>query len=332
MNESAKETILTLLAGAKGPVSGEELCRRLGVTRAAVWKVIDQLRREGWAVEARPRSGYRLEHPGRVLTEGLIAPLLNTRQLGRNLIVLEQVDSTNRYLKEHASALPDGTAVIARCQTAGRGRMQREFYSPAGEGLYLSVLLRPRLEAGRAALLTVAAAVAVAQALEAWGVCPQIKWVNDLLLGERKICGILTEAAVEMESGRLEYLIVGIGVDLWGRREDLPEPLRQVAGSCLSEAGVEVDGPRFAAGLLARLEALTGEPFEQQPLLEQYRQRLCVLGQRARLISPGREEEVTILDLDDDAALIVRDGAGRIKTVNAGEVSLRPNRRKEDER
>ena len=201
-----RDEVLALLKAREGkPLSGEEMSRALGVSRAAVWKAMESLRDEGYVISSAPRRGYALEGSPDRLSAGELAGALAGRRVGRALVCLETVDSTNNEVKRRALAgAADGLAVVAEQQTGGRGRRGRSFVSPAGQGLYLSVLLRPRCPLEEVSALTAWTAVAVCNAVErVCGVRPGIKWPNDVILDGRKLCGILTELELEAESAAL---------------------------------------------------------------------------------------------------------------------------------
>ena len=236
------------------------------------------------------------------------------------------VDSTNTVLKERAAAgAAEGLVVAAEEQTAGRGRMGRSFFSPAGPGLYLSVLLRPTFGAEQCGLLTPAAAVAAAEAIEALsGRETQIKWVNDVLLDGRKICGILTEASVNWESGLADYVIVGIGVNVRAPAGDFPEDIRDRAGAVFEAESGAGQRCALAAAILDRFMALY-RSLGSEECYKSYANRSAVLGRDVWLLSPGREPEAaTVLAIERDYALRVRLADGTERLVNSGEVSIRP--------
>lgn len=241
-----RDDVLLLLTEAAGYVSGEEMREKLGVTRAAVSQAVRALRAAGYDIDAVTNRGYCLRARPDTLTAGDVLPYLP--QARRALVqCFAQIDSTNSYLKAEAmSGAPDGLCAIADRQTAGRGRAGRSFRSDAGQGVYLSMLLRPACAPTAAMTVTAHVAVAVCRALERCGVQPGIKWTNDLVLGTKKICGILTELTVEAESGTVDSIVAGIGVNVRQRPEDFPEELRAIAGSVYSETGLELS--RRAAG------------------------------------------------------------------------------------
>ena len=320
-----RDDVLALLQKREGDyLSGEELARGLSLSRTAVWKAIGQLRAEGYPIESVTRRGYRLLPGGDVLSAEGIQKHLRHREL--RLEVYRSVDSTNTQLKLRAErGEPAGLVLLAQEQTAGRGRMGRSFYSPEGGGLYMSVLYRPSSPAADAVRITACAAVAVAGTIEELSGRPaQIKWVNDVLVDGKKVCGILTEAALDCESGLFRHLIVGIGVNTAVPDGDYPETLRGVAGSAFASAPLPQLRCRLAAGILDRLTDYMEDPGSER-CFEAYRARSVVLGRRVTLLSPGRESvEAEVLGLERDYSLRVRLDDGTERFVSSGEVSVRP--------
>jgi len=304
-------------------VSGAELARKLCISRTAVWKAIGQLRDEGYEIESQPKRGYRLRSVSDVLSAEGIARHLRHREL--QLQVYRTISSTNTVLKSLAAeGAPAGLALIAEEQTVGRGRMGRSFYSPPDSGLYLSLLLRPEMQAVDATRLTACAAVAVAEAIEALsGREAQIKWVNDIFVGGRKVCGILTEASVDCESGMMHYVIVGIGVNTHVPDGDFPEELRGIAGAAFGAEPVPELRCRLAAEILDRLSDYALDPAAPK-VFEGYRKRSLVLGKDIHILSPGREPEPAVaVDLGEDYSLLVRLADGSTRRLNSGEVSVK---------
>ena len=229
-----KDKLLTLLQSRKGEfASGEEIAEALTLSRTAVWKAANALRASGYRIEAVRNRGYRLAAGADILCKSDMEALLGTDGEGLTLEVLSCVDSTNSLLREKANAgIPEGYVVLAGQQTGGRGRMGRRFYSPPDTGLYLSLLLRPtHLLPSEAVGITTMAAVAACRSIEE--VSPgdaQIKWVNDIYLGGKKVCGILTEASIGLESGSLDYAVVGVGFNVCAPEDGFPGGLSQIAG------------------------------------------------------------------------------------------------------
>ena len=222
--------------------------------------------------------------------------------------------------------MPDGATAVADQQTGGRGRLGRNFASPEGKGIYYSVLLRPDLPPAEAVNLTAYVAVAVCNGIEeAAGVRPQIKWTNDIVMNGRKVCGILTEMAIEGETAALQYIVTGIGVNVNQTAEDWPEELKAIAGSIAQAVGHPVRRGRLAACLLNALDRvyLDWLAGNHASYLEQYRKDCLTVGREVKLLRSGGEEIATAIGIDDKFGLIVRHPDGREETVTSGEVSVR---------
>jgi BirA family biotin operon repressor/biotin-[acetyl-CoA-carboxylase] ligase len=322
-----EELILGLLVdGGADYVSGETLSGKLGLSRTAVWKVMNALRRKGYRIEAVPSRGYRLlESPDR-LTSLELLPLLETHDLGRTVHAFEAVDSTNAVAFRLAvEGAEHGELVVAEQQTQGRGRRGRSWSSPAHLNLYCSLVLRPELPPQRAPELTLLAAVAVAESLRAAGVPADIKWPNDLLFGGRKIAGILTELSADPD--RIHFVVLGIGINLNARREDFVPEVAEVATSVLEASGRPVSRAAFAAALFGRLEEWldlhAAEGF--RPVRERWRALSATLGQEVLVTSERREIRGVAVDIDEDGALRVRTVDGTEERVLAGDVEqVRP--------
>ena len=314
-----KRELITLLQSGEY-VSGAELGARLGVTRAAVSKAIAALKREGWAIDSVPNRGHRLlEEPDR-LDRGAILAALGDHPWAGTVEVLDTVDSTNNYLKTRGAAgAPHGTVALADCQTGGRGRLGRSFDSAPGAGVYLSVLLRPACPPGQLMTLTAQAAVAARRAVQAvTGAETGIKWVNDLVLGGKKLCGILTELSLEAESGLVSYAVVGVGINCNRTADSFPPGLRETAGSILSETGRRVDRNALAAALIRELSALPTLDWR-----EEYRAACVNLGKEVQILAPGQPSRTGVaLDVGQEAELIVQTNEG-IEHIRSGEVSVR---------
>ena len=320
---ASEELVLAFLAEATDEyVSGEAISDKLGLSRAAVWKHVRALRSRGYRIEAAPSRGYRLaEIPDR-LGALEVKPLLNTHDLGQVLHCREELESTSDLAKELAEqGAAHGEVVIAEKQTAGRGRRGRTWSSPAGKNLYLSAVLRPQLPPQRAAELTLVASLAVCDACRQAGVDAGIKWPNDVLVGGRKVAGILTELAAVPDL--VHWVVVGIGVNLNAGRDDFPEELRDQATSLALERGQPVPRALFAAALLALLEQWLDRHAEEgfEAVRGAWRERSATLGREVRVDLDGGEIAGVAEDLDGSGALLVRSGSGLVRVV-AGDVRI----------
>lgn len=313
-----------LLRNPEDWFSGEDLANRLGVSRTAVWKGIEKLRAEGLTIDAVPRKGYRLAKVGSIFTAESVAASLPV-ELPFVVEGYDEIDSTNA----RACVLADEgaeawTVVVAGRQTAGRGRRGRTFYSPKDCGLYMSVVVRPQVAATEATLLTVAAATAVAEAIEALVKEPTaIKWVNDVFYKEKKVSGILTEASLSLEDSMLRWAVVGIGINVF-RDDAVPKELASVAGHLLDDV---TDDPllrsRLAADVLQRFYVYANN-LSARAYLEGYRKRLLWMDKAVRLLQGGSERIVVARGVDEDGRLLVDNEHGEREVIFSGEVSLRP--------
>lgn len=330
MAEQGRAAVLRVLrdAGA-GWVSGEDLSQALGVSRTAIWKHIEGLRAAGYALEAQPRLGYRLVGTPDAVTPAEVLPGLTTRAFGRQIEYRETVGSTNDLAKQLArGGAPEGLLVVADEQTAGKGRLGRAWTTPPGAALAMTLVLRPNLPPYDAPRITLVAAVAVAEAVrEVTGLPAGIKWPNDLQLGGRKFCGILTEMEAEME--RISFVVCGMGLNANLPRELLPAEFRESATSLMAEAGAKVARAGLVRAVMARFEEaydqLIAGRFDQ--VLARWRALSVTLGQQVRVLSVTGAPtlEGTAVDVAEDGALLVREAAtGQVHRVLAGEVSLRP--------
>ena len=308
-----RAALLRLLSGGAW-VSGQRLAEALGVSRAAVSKQVAALRREGCELRALPRLGYRLVSVPSPLSAQAIRSLLSEHPWAQSVTVLPCVDSTNNWLKRAAAeGAPHGTIVIADSQTGGRGRRGRSFDSAAGAGLYLSALLRPRCAPAELLTLTAQTAVAARRTLQTVCGCEaDIKWVNDLQIKGKKICGILTELTLEAESGLVDCAVIGVGINC--TRMDFPEPLQAIAGSVLSQTGIAPDRNALAAELIKNLSALPPEGW-----LSEYRAACVTLGRRVKVQTREGERAGTAENVGEQAELIVRFETGGTCAVNSGE-------------
>ena len=273
-----------------------------------------------------PNRGYRLESAPDRVREGELAGPLAGCLVGGTLACLDTIDSTNTECKRRAMAgAPEGLVVLAEEQTGGRGRLGRSFQSPKGCGLYLSALLRPRLEPAAVTDFTAWVAVAVCDGIEAaCGVRPRIKWTNDIVMNGKKLCGILTELGLESESNALEYLVPGIGINVNHRPEDFSEEVRPIATSLAQELGHPVRRSLLAAEVIRALDRMYARfPDNKQEYLDKYRSDCLTPGTRVQLITPASRQEAYAVAVDDDFRLVVELADGTRKALSAGEVSVR---------
>lgn len=328
---NVKEKVLETLEEKKGEsISGSELAAQLGVSRNAVWKAVKSLQEEGYAITAATNRGYVLARENDILSVQSISKYLLPAVSHLQLEVLRTVDSTNTRMKEYAaSGRPEGTILVAEEQTAGRGRMGRRFYSPQMSGVYISFLLRPKFTAEESLFLTTAAAVAAAETIEeVSGVKAEIKWVNDVFCRGKKVCGILTEASVNVENSMLEYAVLGIGFNVREPKGGFPKELQDVAGPIFltkedyGTADSEMDArSRIAAGMINRFWEYY-QHLTERTFMSEYKRRSFLLGKEVRTLS---EPSVTgmAVDVDDNGHLILELPDGSKRSLSSGEVSVR---------
>ena len=318
MAPSTNQALLQALSAAEGRyISGPQVAQRLGGSRAAVHKAAAALSAQGYTLEAVSRRGYRLVGGDPFCVEA-------AGDYPAPIHLYDRLESSNQTAKRLAlSGAPHGTLVLTGQQSAGRGRMGRKFESPAGQGIYLSLLLRADIPAADAQTVTVSAAVAVCRAVKALcGLELSIKWVNDLYYRGKKVCGILTEAGADLESGRLEWLVVGIGLNLTTPPEAFPAELRRLAGSLFPGGPAPVSRVALAAAIARELLTLC-PAFD---CLEEYRARCFVPGHWVTVCT-GRETYAALaLSIDDAGRLVVRRENGREEALQHGEVSIRPTK------
>jgi BirA family biotin operon repressor/biotin-[acetyl-CoA-carboxylase] ligase len=319
--------IVAELRSAGDFVSGHDLAERLGISRTAVWKHVGALKDEGYQIETERGRGYKLIALPGGLSEGEVASLLTTAWLGRSLVCKMETGSTNSDAADLGRAgAPEGTVVIADAQTAGRGRLGRSWVSRPGVNLYMSVLLRPQILPAAAPQLALIAGLAVAQALESEGLVPAIKWPNDVLLAGRKVCGILTE--LEAETDRVEFVVVGIGVNLNSELADFPPELHERATSVLMASNKRLERARFAGDLMARLETCY-ERFRQDgfgALASEWGSRSALAGREITVDGAGGVVRGTYAGIDSEGALLLKEegdgGGGTTRRVLAGDVTI----------
>ena len=319
---SVKSRLLELLEQNRGiTISGEQMARELDCTRAAVWKAVKALQQEGYEIEAGPNKGYMLSEDNNILAEEGVRPLL--RQPEVYLKLYQETDSTNRAAKQAAIAgeAGHGSVILACGQSCGRGRRGRSFYSPSQAGLYLSVILQPQGNLRESLLLTTEAAVAVYKAVrKITGIELDIKWVNDLYYRGKKVCGILTEAITDFESGEIQYAVVGIGLNLYEEEGGYPPELREIAGGLYrnQREAEGVNRNRLAAEIV---NCLLDETRELK-LLPEYLSRNIVPGHRIQILDGKQSRSAYALAICQDGRLKVRERDGSESFLSYGEVSV----------
>lgn len=310
---SLKDDVLFELLNADDYISGEALAVKYSKSRAAVWKAVKQLERVGYTIDALTNKGYRLSDDGIVSAQGIKA------QLGGDIDAVHYatVDSTNNACKRLLADGKKGKFVVAAdTQTAGRGRQGKSFYSPAQSGIYFSLVLRPHTSLRNTVTATTAAAVAVCKAIESLtDKKPKIKWVNDVYLDGKKICGILTEAITNIEEGIIDSVIIGIGVNI--STSDFPCEVENAG--CLDAS---VNKNKLIAEIVRELDLIAGGDYKR--FIDYYRSHSLVLGQKIRFIQNNISTDATAVAIDETGGLEVELDSGERKVLRSGEISIRP--------
>ena len=309
-----------------GFVSGEELSKSAGVTRAAIWKHIKQLKEEGYHIESISRRGYLLKGEPDILDGKALEMRMKTGKTIKKIIHFDSIDSTNTMAKALASqGEMEGTVVIAEEQTGGRGRLGRQWISPKGTGIWMSMILRPEIEPSEAAKITQVAAAAVTMAIrESTGCDAGIKWPNDIIINGKKVCGILTEMSGELNS--VNFIVLGIGMNVNVNREDFPLELQNIAASIKEFSVKTVSRKEMVVKIFEKFEELYADFVYHKSIkcsLDICRKYSVTLGKQVRIIQRGRETLGEALDITDEGELVIKDLEGNIQKVVSGEVSVR---------
>jgi BirA family biotin operon repressor/biotin-[acetyl-CoA-carboxylase] ligase len=319
------QILKALRDAGEGAVSGAELSQSLGVSRAAVWARIQELRELGYDIAASPHHGYRLvESPDVLHADDLLARLGQTHVIGRDIRVFQETTSTNDIIEKLArDGVREGAVVFAEAQTRGRGRLGRGWLSPARKGLWFSVLLRPALRPAQATQLTVAAATALRRAVESQtGLKAEIKWPNDILVHGRKVAGILTELSAELD--QVKHMVLGIGVDVNLEPREFPSDLRKLATSLAAELGKPVSRPALAVAILRELDhdyrRTTGGQFAA--VADEWEKHCTTLGNRVVLRIGERQLRGRAESLGEDGALVLRTEHGHLERIVGGDVAM----------
>jgi len=317
------QLLVRLKAG--GWVSGQVLTYQLAVSRTAIWKHICKLREEGYTIEASRKKGYRLLKVSDFLIEPEIREGLKTSVLGqRGIVCLKETESTNVHAKAMAvHGTPEGTVIVADSQTQGRGRRGRDWFSPPREGLYLTVILRPQIRPMEAPRLTLMTSVAVAEAIESTTAANcRIKWPNDVLIGGKKVAGILTEIHSEMDA--VNFIVLGIGINVNTPRESFPEELRERATSLFIETGRSLSRVTLLQACLERIEAHYEEFNDGRfdDVMARWRERSDIIGREIEVDMINRRCRGVAVEFDADGVLILKDENGNLQRIFSGDVML----------
>lgn len=326
---SVKEKVLAMLEENRGrDISGESIAELLGVSRNAVWKAIKTLQSSGYEIEAVRNRGYRLSLYNDILSVPGIEMYLNKSYKHVPIHIYKSLESTNKTAKHLAiDGTAHGTIVLADSQTAGKGRADRTFFSPEGSGIYLSVILKPDFGIPKPAAIMTAASVAVCRAIEnACHLKPEIKWINDLYLNRKKVCGILIDAVLDYEAEKLDALIVGIGINFVPPAEGFPPEL-EASASALNSGPVGISPEGISRNrLIAEIENEVMQIFSKFPsdnYLEEYRKRSLLIGKEIDIFQKENTAQAKVLDIDGEGGLVVQLKNDSIQTLYSPEITVR---------
>lgn len=321
-----KEKILKILKDSRDEfVSGEKISESLGVSRASIWKYINIIKQDGYEIEAISRKGYRIISSPDILTFEEIKDFLSTQHIGKNIVYYDSIGSTNSKAKELAeSGQEHGTVVISEEQTLGRGRLGRNWVSPKYKGIWMSIILRPNIITENISQITLIGAAAVQKAIMKMGVKTSIKWPNDIVLNNKKVCGILTEMSGEVD--HINYLVMGIGINVNFEEQDIPFDLKDVATSLTLESGKYMDRKLLISNVLNIFEELYNDFVQGGNVAETIgicRKNSLLIGKEIQLINRGKVTKAKAIDISDKGELVIENHQGTLEYIVSGEVSVR---------
>ena len=318
-----KAEILKMLRETDGYVSGQELCNKFGVSRTAVWKAINQLKENGYEIEAVQNKGYHLLSAPDIMDKTELESIHATEWAGCEIYYFDSIDSTNTKAKELAEeGHPSGTLVVADRQTAGKGRRGRSWESPTGIGIFMTLMLKPEINPNNASMLTLVAAMATTRAIRrVTGVPAMIKWPNDIVMNGKKVCGILTEMSAQFDY--INHIVIGIGINV--HNEDFPEEIAKTASSLYLESGQHIHRASLIEAFLEEFEDVYAEYLkteDMEGLQKEYDAMLVNRGRQVRVLDPKEPFEGKAMGITKKGELIVDTWESR-KLVSSGEVSVR---------
>lgn len=320
-----KSKVLKVLEENKGKtVSGAEMAKTLNLSRTSIWKAINSLRDDGYTINAVTNKGYSLADNTELISKEGISLYLNKDFSNVDIYIYKTTSSTNEVAKKLAlSGAKHGTVVISEEQTQGKGRMGRSFYSPANTGIYMSIILRPTLTAMDSVLITTSSSVAICDAIhKVTGIECQIKWINDIYINNKKIGGILTEASTNFESGTIDYLILGIGINFNNPKDNFPDDLKEIADSLYNGNSNGINRNILCAEILNNILSIIPK-IKDYNFISEYKKRSIILNQEIMYTSGGIYSKGRAIDINNDGSLVIKHDDGSIKILNSGEISIR---------
>ncbi|ONI40885.1 biotin--[acetyl-CoA-carboxylase] ligase [Candidatus Epulonipiscium fishelsonii] len=320
---TTKEQVLKLLL--KNPtkhISGEQIANELNMSRNAIWKVIKSLETEGYDITAVRNKGYSLNLSTDILSKSGIENYIDNKTFF-DIETYDSVPSTNTLAKKHASQQPmEGKVIVSKMQTQGRGRRGRDFYSPNDTGVYFSIVLCPKLEKEELTFITSLTAVAVCRAIQKLSdTNPKIKWVNDIYIDNKKVSGILTEASFSIENGQVEYVIVGIGINIYKPEVDFPEDIKNIAGYIFEETSIDIRN-KLVATVLNEFLSLY-QNFNIEEIAKEYKNLSFIIGKTIYVLTENDKITAKVNDINSRNELVVEYEDGKIEALNSGEISIK---------
>ena len=318
-----KSVIRAILDSGNDFISGEQLSKELGISRTAVWKHIKILKEEGYNIESVNKKGYRLvETPNDILKPDNIYHNLPTEFIGKRVIHFDTISSTNDYAKEIGNKVNGGTLIISEEQTKGKGRLGKAWQSKAGDGVWMSLIIKPKIEPFRAPFLTLVAGASIVKALSNLGVETSIKWPNDIIINNKKLCGVLTEMSAEME--RVNYVVIGIGLNV--KTMDFPNEIKDKATSLYKEGYDYISRVDIVKQICIEFEKLyKGYILDgnKKDILDICRMHSPIINKQVYLLKNNKKELVKCIDISENGNLIIKDRTGHVREIISGEISIR---------
>ena len=315
------KTIIQMLIDSDSEyVSGQNISDKLGITRAAVWKRISKLKELGFEIESVTKKGYKLLSYPDILNKELIEIGMKSDFIGHSVEVLESVDSTNDYAKKKAKELVDGSVIISLEQVKGKGRRGRSFHSGKGDGIYLSIILKPGFEPTKAPFITSIAGAALVNTFNKFNIQTKVKWPNDVLINGKKVAGILTEMSADMEF--IEYIVLGVGINVSGL--EFPNELKNIATSLKLE-GYDVKKLNIIWQFVYEFELLYNLYLNENTseVVNILRNNSSVIGKQINVHYMNEVESAIAVDINNQGALIIKTQEGEVKELSSGEISIR---------
>ncbi len=315
-----KAIIQMLIDSCSEYISGQNISKKLGITRAAVWKRISKLKELGFEIESITKKGYKLISYPDILNKELIEIGMKSDFIGHSVEVLESVDSTNEYVKRKSKELTDGSIVLSLEQVKGKGRRGRSFHSEKGDGIYLSIILKPGFEPIKAPFITSIAGAALVNTFNKFNIQTKIKWPNDVIINRKKVAGILTEMSADMEF--IEYIVLGVGINVSGL--EFPKEIENIATSLKLE-GYDVKKLDIIWQFIYEFERLYKLYLKEntEDVVSILKNNSSVLGEQINVHHMNEVETAVAIDINDNGALIIKNSGGKIKELSSGEISIR---------